>query len=266
MPSLWWISFEVEVRRFLKYSRIPGKIRAMTSAEPIIRLEEVTKDFDNDYAADEERLALDHVSFTVPEGAFLFVTGPSGAGKSTLVRLLYAELRPTTGVMYVCGHDIARMKRSKLVELRREVGVVHQDFHLIGRKTALDNVALALEVAGVRRREALERAEEALDQVRLTHHRHTAAIALSGGEKQRVALARALVVRPRLIVADEPTGNLDPELSDEVFSILDRVNARGTSVLVATHDRSRIDRAGKPVLFLQSGRVAGTRGFAGDRR
>lgn len=236
----------------------------MSGSEPIVRFEEVCKDF-GDLGPEDEPLALDHVTFSVPEGAFLFVSGPSGAGKSTLVKLLYAELTPTTGELYVCGRDMARLKRRHLVELRRTIGVVHQDFHLLGRKTALDNVALALEVAGVGRREALERAEESLDTVRLTHHRHTPVVALAGGEKQRVALARALVIRPRLVVADEPTGNLDPELSDEVFSILERANARGATVLVATHDRTRIDRSGRPVLYLKGGRVAGTRGFVTPR-
>lgn len=236
----------------------------MLPGEPIIRIEEVCKDFD-DYSASDQHPALDRVTFTVPEGSFIFLTGPSGAGKSTLVKLIYAELLPTSGEMYVCGRDLARLKRRHLVALRREIGVVHQDFHLIARKSAHDNVALALEVAGVGRREALERAEEALDTVRLTHHRLTPAVALSGGEKQRVALARALVIRPRLIVADEPTGNLDPELSDEVFSLFERANARGTTVVVATHDHNRIESSGRPVLFLQEGRVAGTRGFGEAR-
>lgn len=234
----------------------------IADGEPIIRLNGVSKDYGDEAPEDAPR-AIEELTFTVPEGAFILITGPSGAGKSTLVKMLYAEVPPSSGELFVCGRDLTCLNHRRLVALRREVGVVHQDFHLIGRKSARDNVALALEVSGVGRREALERADEALDTVRLTHHRNTIAVALSGGEKQRVALARALVVKPRLIVADEPTGNLDPELSDEVFALLDRACERGATVIVATHDHHRIESAGHPVLYLEHGRLVGTRGFAG---
>ncbi len=225
----------------------------------IVRFQGVSKTFEGD---EDEGPALAGITFAIQERAFVFLTGPSGAGKSTLVRLLYGECHADDGEATVCGKNISGLDHHGLAMLRRNIGIVHQDFNLILRKSARDNVALALEIAGVSRSEALRRAGEALARVKMTDHAHKIAVSLSGGEKQRVAMARALVIEPELLVADEPTGNLDPELTEEIFALLAAANREGTTVVVATHDVKRVDASGQPVLYLRNGRLVAARGNA----
>ncbi|MBL4889276.1 MAG: ABC transporter ATP-binding protein [Candidatus Lindowbacteria bacterium] len=200
--------------------------------------------------------ALDKISFTVPRGAFVFIQGPSGAGKSTLSRIIYGDLKPTEGKAIICGTDISSLRHGALAKFRQRIGIVHQDFLLIDQKSTLENVALALVFKGFRYHEAIDRAEDMIIRVGLEDQIDRDVIELSGGEKQRVAVARALVVEPEIIVADEPTANLDPELSDEIFSYLQVANERGATVVVSTHDESRVASSGKFIVTLKNGKIA----------
>jgi len=192
----------------------------------------------------------------VGKGEFVFITGPSGAGKSTLLRLLMRQERPTSGSIVVAGRDLSSLPARKVPELRRSMGVVFQDFKLIKRKTALENVAYVLNVAGIPRTEQKRRAYLALKGVGLQHRLGVTPDALSGGEQQRVAIARAVVNEPELLLADEPTGNLDPDLAVEIMRLFREINARGTTVVVATHDRDLIRRMQRRTIVLEQGRVA----------
>jgi cell division transport system ATP-binding protein len=187
-------------------------------------------------AGRDRRTALQQVSFEVPRGAFAVLTGPSGAGKSSLLRLILAMERPDEGSICVADRDIHRLRRGSIPYLRRNVGVVFQDFKLLSEATPRENVALALEVLGMRRREVKERAAEALRRVELDPDTRRPVRCLSGGEQQRVAIARALANEPAMLLADEPTGNLDPRLTTEILDVLASISRRGTTVLVATHD------------------------------
>ncbi|HWJ55677.1 MAG TPA: cell division ATP-binding protein FtsE [Vicinamibacterales bacterium] len=202
--------------------------------------------------------ALADVSFTVDKGEFVFLTGPSGAGKSTLLRLLLRADRPTGGDIIVNGRNLARMSASQVQAFRRTVGTVFQDFKLIPRKTVYDNIALLPRLMGEAESLLRRRALQVLAEVGLAGRQDDLPLTLSGGEQQRVAIARALVYDPALILADEPTGNLDPVLSLEVMSLFRAINARGTTVLVATHDRALIRHLGKRVITLEHGHVTET--------
>jgi cell division transport system ATP-binding protein len=202
--------------------------------------------------------ALADVSFAVEKGEFVFLTGPSGAGKSTLLRLLLRADRPTAGDIIVNGRNLARMSASQVQAYRRTVGTVFQDFKLIARKTVYDNIALLPRLMGVPEAQLRRRALQALAEVGLSGRQDDRPLTLSGGEQQRVSIARALVNEPTLILADEPTGNLDPLLSLEVMSLFRAINARGTTVLVATHDRALIRHLGKRVITLEHGHVTET--------
>ena len=188
-------------------------------------------------------------------GEFVFLTGPSGAGKTTLLRLLLRQELPTSGQVLVNGRNVGALPQRKVPELRRSIGVVFQDFKLIARKTALDNVAYVLNVAGVSVAEQRRRAFAAMRSVGLHHRIQVLPPALSGGEQQRVAIARAVVNEPVLLLADEPTGNLDPELGREIMKLFTEINARGTTVVVATHDIETIRRMQRRVVVLQNGRM-----------
>jgi cell division transport system ATP-binding protein len=202
--------------------------------------------------------ALADVSFVVEKGDFVFLTGPSGAGKSTLLRLLLRADRPTSGDIIVNGRNLARMSAGQVQAYRRTVGTVFQDFKLIPRKTVFDNIALLPRLMGVPEIQLRRRALQALAEVNLSGRQDDLPLTLSGGEQQRVSIARALVTEPTLILADEPTGNLDPLLSLEVMSLFRAINARGTTVLVATHDRALIRHLGKRVITLEHGHVTET--------
>jgi cell division transport system ATP-binding protein len=195
------------------------------------------------------------VSLAVERGEFVFVTGPSGAGKTTLLRLMLRQELPTSGQIVVDGRNVGALPASRVPDLRRRIGVVFQDFKLIRRKTVLENVAYVLNVAGVPRREQRHRAYDALRSVGLNHRLAALPAVLSGGEQQRVAIARAVVDRPALLLADEPTGNLDPDLALEIMRLFREINARGTTVVVATHDRAMIRRMQRRTLVLQHGRL-----------
>ena len=205
---------------------------------------------------DRESMALTDVTLSVGKGEFCFLTGPSGAGKTTFLKLVFREELPSQGQILVGGRNVTAIPDGQIPELRRAIGVVFQDFKLLKRKTILENVAFVLRILGVPAREQKRRAFAALKAVGLHHKMHAFPLQLSGGEQQRVAIARALMNEPMLLLADEPTGNLDPEMAQEIMRLFLEVNARGTTVLVATHDRDMIQRMGKRVIALEKGRVA----------
>ena len=202
--------------------------------------------------------ALRGVNLKIDKGDFVFLTGPSGAGKSTLLRLLLLEERPSEGQIIVGGRDLSELSRDKVQAYRRTVGFVFQDFKLIARKTVFENVSFALRVLGQPVEQQRRRTYQVLKWVGLQHRLNALPEELSGGEEQRVAIARALVNEPHLVLADEPTGNLDPDLSLEIMNLFRDINARGTTVLVATHDRELIKWVGRRVIQLEHGRLSGT--------
>ncbi len=199
--------------------------------------------------------ALRDFSLSIPKGEFLFLTGPSGAGKSTLLRLLLLEETPTEGQLKVGGRDLTKLSTAEIQAYRRTVGFVFQDFRLIPRFTVFQNVSFVMRVLGVGAAEQQRRTFQVLKWVGLQHRMNAQPEELSGGEQQRVAIARALVTEPHLVLADEPTGNLDPDLSLEIMNLFRDINARGTTVIVATHDREMIRRVGRRAVMLDRGRV-----------
>ena len=214
----------------------------------MIRLYHVVKSYG-------DRAALHDVTVHIEKGEFVYVTGPSGAGKSTLLKLLYGAERPSGGKMLVAGVDVATIPRTRLAALRRNVGVVFQDFKLLPLRTVGDNVALALEVVGAGPDQVQRRVPASLNIVGLKDRLEAPAGELSGGEKQRVAIARAIVNDPAVLLADEPTGNLDGAMAVEVMEILQAINLRGTTVVVATHDVGLMDRFPFRRLRFENGRL-----------
>ncbi|MDX2410998.1 MAG: cell division ATP-binding protein FtsE [Woeseiaceae bacterium] len=215
----------------------------------MIRIEDVTKR----YPGGQE--ALSGLNLTVDKGEMLFITGHSGAGKSTLLRLIALIERPSSGQVIVDGQNTRRVKRRKIPAYRRQIGMVFQDHKLLYDRPVADNVALPLVIAGVNHRDAGRRVRAALDQVGLLHKERRTPETLSAGEQQRVGIARAIVTRPKLLIADEPTGNLDPDLSLEVMRIFRRFNEVGVTLLIASHDISLIDRMGCRRIALDEGRL-----------
>ena len=216
---------------------------------PVLSLRGVTKTYPNG------KSALREVNLLVPEGDFVFLVGPSGAGKSTLIRLLIREELATKGKVMLDGHDLARLKRREVPRIRRRIGIVFQDFKLLPNNSVRDNVAFALEVTGTPRPHIKPAVERVLRVVGLSAQADQRPSELSGGEQQRTAIARALVHDPRLFIADEPTGNLDPLISWEIIQLLLRINEMGVTVMMATHNAEVVTALRKRVVGLEDGRI-----------
>ncbi len=216
---------------------------------PIIELDDVTKVYPGGH------LALERVSLAVGRGDFLFLVGPTGCGKSTLIKLLIRELDPTEGEVRIAGRSIGTLSEKKIPLLRRNIGTVFQDFKLLPNRTVYDNVAYALQVIGASRAEIREKVPETLRLVGLSTKVHSYPDQLSGGEQQRVSVARAFVNHPPLLLADEPSGNIDPVTSIGIMQLLYRINRTGTTVLVVTHDREMVDKMRRRVVELYEGRI-----------
>ncbi len=203
--------------------------------------------------------ALSDLNLKIPKGDFVYITGPSGAGKSTLLKLLYAAEKPSRGQILINGQNVTRMSGRRIPELRRHMGIVFQDFKLLNSRTIFENVAFPLEVQGKKRFEVSKKVFQTLKLVGLEHKLQSLPLELSGGEQQRVAVARALVVDPLVLIADEPTGNLDPEVTLDIMGLFRGANARGSTVLLATHDREMIRQFPRRVITLENGRLADDR-------
>jgi cell division transport system ATP-binding protein len=222
-------------------------LRVDVDTKPVISMVDVGMTYPNG------KMALADVNVVIPPGDFVFLVGPSGAGKSTFIRLLIREQLPTTGRVTVAGRDLSRMRRREVPRLRRRIGIVFQDFRLLPAKTVFENVAFALEVTGASRAEIRRRVPQLLNLVGLHEHDEHLPTQLSGGEQQRVAIARALVHDPAMLIADEPTGNLDPVTSWEIIQLLIQINGLGTTVLMATHNQEIVNAMRRRVLALEHG-------------
>ena len=215
----------------------------------MIKLKNVTKKYKND------QYALKNIDLEINSGEFVFIVGASGAGKSTLMKLLYSEEKPTTGVVSIGGINIANIKNNKIPNLRRCMGIVFQDYKLLQNQTVFDNVAYVIRTLGISSKEINARVQGALRIVGLYDKMNATPSELSGGEQQRVGIARAIVNGPPLLIADEPTGNLDPQNSMEIMQILDPINQRGITVIVSTHDNNIVDYFRKRVVKLDHGEI-----------
>jgi len=230
------------------------------SAGALVRLFHVSKS----YLAGS--WALRDVSLELVKGEFVFLTGPSGAGKTTLMRLIFAAEHPSEGQILVLGRNVSRVGPAAVAPLRRRIGVVFQDFKLLPRRTVEENVGVALDVVGVSQRDKRARVFAMLKRVGLQHRRYHHPLSLSGGEQQRLAIARALVNDPEILLADEPTGNLDPDLTLEIMDLIADAASRGTAVFVATHDHSLVEQYGRRVVRLEDGEIVQDAPVRGSRR
>ena len=215
----------------------------------MIQFTDVTKSYT------EGNTALNGVSLQIEDGEFVFLVGPSGSGKSTIMKIITGELKPTSGQVHVNGYSLERIRKRDIPFMRRTLGVVFQDFRLINKMTVYDNVAYAMRVIGAREAEIKERVPYVMDLVGLTGKERRHPNEMSGGEQQRLAIARALVNNPSTIIADEPTGNLDPARSFELMSLLEEINKLGTTVLVVTHEKDLVERFDKRVIAIDDGMV-----------
>jgi cell division transport system ATP-binding protein len=214
----------------------------------MIQFSEVSKYYDND-------VALKDITFSVDKGDMAFVTGPSGAGKTTLLKLIYRAERPDEGHVLVADWDVGKLKQKTIPYLRRYVGVVFQDFRLLFNRTVFDNIALALRIHGLHPKEIKEDVNEVLHDVGLKHKAHDYPQHLSGGEQQRIVIARAMVSKPTVLLADEPTGNLDSDTSKIIMKLFREINARGTTVVIATHHEKLFEGTGRKLIQLKNGEM-----------
>jgi cell division transport system ATP-binding protein len=222
---------------------------APTAGVPVVEFRDVTKVYDGG------SVGLEGVSMRIGRGEFVFLVGPTGCGKSTCIRLLMKELEPTKGKIGIAGRTLGEIPRGRLPYLRRNIGVVFQDYKLLPNRTVYDNVAYSLQVIGEARQEIRRKVPDILRLVGLSTKLHNFPDELSGGEQQRVSIARAFVNHPPLLLADEPTGNLDPETSIGIMQLIYRINRAGTTVLVATHDKEMVDKMRRRVIELRDGRI-----------
>jgi cell division transport system ATP-binding protein len=216
---------------------------------PVVRFDGVTKVYDGG------SVAVDQASMRIGRGEFVFLVGPTGCGKSTCIRLLQKEIEPSKGSISIAGKELGEIPRSRLPYLRRNIGVVFQDYKLLPNRTVYDNVAYSLQVIGEARQEIRRKVPDILRLVGLSTKLHNFPDELSGGEQQRVSIARAFVNHPPLLLADEPTGNLDPETSIGIMQLIYRINRTGTTVVVATHDKEMVDKMRRRVIELREGRI-----------
>ncbi|OAO80003.1 cell division ATP-binding protein FtsE [Anoxybacillus kestanbolensis] len=216
----------------------------------MIEMQDVYKTYPNGV------IALNGISVRIKQGEFVYVVGPSGAGKSTFIKMMYREEKPTSGKIMINGVNLANIKDSKVPLLRRNIGIVFQDFKLLPKLTVYENVAFALEVIEESPKNIRKRVMEVLDLVRLKHKARFYPDELSGGEQQRVSIARSIVNNPAIVIADEPTGNLDPDTSWEIMDIFERINDRGTTIVMATHNREIVNTIRKRVIAIERGKIA----------
>ena len=216
----------------------------------MINFDNVSKQYKNSNTP-----ALDEINLNIEQGEFVFLVGQSGSGKSSLLRLLLKEEKPSSGIVTVDGINVAKLPNRKVPAFRRTMGIVFQDFRLLPGKTVFDNVAFGMEVIGKSKKEIKQRIPALLELVGLEEKAHRLPSELSGGEQQRVALARAFVNRPKLLLADEPTGNLDPSTSVGIMKLLDRINRTGTTIVMATHDVAIVDQMRKRIVQMENGKI-----------
>ncbi|MFM1514604.1 cell division ATP-binding protein FtsE [Helcococcus ovis] len=215
----------------------------------MIRFENVNKKYS------DKIVAINNVSFEVKNGEFVFITGASGAGKSTITRLLLKEIDPDGGKLYLMDEDITKVSRRMIPKIRTTIGVVFQDFRLLANRTVYENIEFVLDVKGLSRKDKREKIDEVLDIVHLKHRKKAYPNELSGGEKQRLSIARALSIEPKIILADEPTGNLDPNTAWEIMDCFEEVNKKGTTVVINTHSKEIVDKMQKRVISLANGNI-----------
>ena len=215
----------------------------------LIRFKNVTKKYKNGVTA------VNDISLSIQKGDFVFIIGSTGCGKSSLIKMLYREEKPTSGKILLGGIDVAKLKNWRVYKIRRKIGVVFQDFKLLQKLTVYENVAFALEIFGLPKSEIFKRVTKVLDLVGLTNKAKQYPTQLSGGEQQRVAIARAIINEPKLLICDEPTGNLDETTSMEIMEVLNEVNKIGTTIIMVTHDTEIVDKMKKRVILLDSGRI-----------
>jgi cell division transport system ATP-binding protein len=232
-----------------KTQRRPEHLTEQRARPPIVEMRRVTKVYPGGH------VGLEHVSLRVDRGEFVFLVGPTGCGKTTLIKTLIRELKPTEGEVLIAGRDIASLADKKVPQLRRRIGTVFQDYKLLSNRNVYDNVAFALQVIGASRAEIRRKVPDALRLVGLADKVKNFPDQLSGGEQQRLSVARAFVNHPPLLLADEPTGNLDPNTSIGIMQVLYRINRTGTTVVVVTHDREMVDKMRRRVIQLDAGRV-----------
>lgn len=238
------------MKEVLQIGRLPQEAPDVPAPDqaPLIDFQNVTKNYPG-------RTALKDINLKVNSAEFICLVGQSGAGKTTLIKLLTKQEPPTKGLIFVAGRNLADLRNSEVPFYRRKIGVVFQDFKLLPQKTVWENIAFALEVCAFSGAEVTRRTDRVLELVNLTKRKNNYPHELSGGERQRTAIARALVHSPKILIADEPTGNLDPVNTGEIVELLNRIHQRGTTILLATHNRQMVDRVQKRVILMKAGQI-----------